>query len=62
MCMGYLHVCLCTICLPGALGGQKMASDSLERELMGGCEPAYRCWDLNPDPLEEQPDFKELHK
>jgi hypothetical protein len=34
MCMsGFLHVCMCTICVPGALGSQKGEMDPLELEL-----------------------------
>lgn len=34
MCMNILlHICICTICLPGALGEQRRALDTLELEL-----------------------------
>jgi hypothetical protein len=28
-----MYVCMCTICVPGAGGGQKKASDLLEQEM-----------------------------
>lgn len=34
MCMNFLlHISICTVCLPSALGGQRKASDNLELEL-----------------------------
>lgn len=49
MCMGILsaHTCMCTMCMPDAIG-------PLELELES-CELPCRCWVLNLSPLEEQP-------
>lgn len=33
MCMFGLHTCLCTLCMPGTLRGQKRALDPLRQEL-----------------------------
>lgn len=41
--------------MSGTCRGQKRALDPLELELLGGCEPAYGCWDPNPDSLKEKP-------
>lgn len=30
---GFLHLCICTMCVPGAIGGQKGSMDPLELEL-----------------------------
>lgn len=50
------HVCLCTMYVPGACGGWKMASGPLELEMWtDGCEQSGECWELNPGPPQEQP-------
>ena len=38
-----LHVCLCTMCMPGAYEGQKRASDALELELQTACNLPGGC-------------------
>lgn len=45
-----LHMCLYTMCVPGALRGQKKMLDPLELELQ---EHLCGCWELNPGFLEE---------
>lgn len=40
--MLYLYLCLCTISMPGALGGQKRALESLELELQTVGEGALK--------------------
>lgn len=52
---GSLHVCMCTVYLPGAHGGQMRAWDHLEQELQMAMSLHCRCWDLNLLPLHEQP-------
>jgi hypothetical protein len=46
----FLHICQCTVIMPGACRDQNRASDSLELN----SHPVL-CWELNPDPLQEQP-------
>lgn len=63
MCMtASLHVCLCTMYMPGALRGQKRALRSPPPPRAGakatdGYEPPCGYWELNPGPLQEQPVF-----
>jgi hypothetical protein len=45
-CFSYIYVCV--QCLQRAM-------DPLELELIGGCDQICGCWELNLDPLEEQP-------
>lgn len=42
----YVHAC-------SIHGGQKVATESLELELTGGCELTSRCWEINWSPLQE---------
>jgi hypothetical protein len=49
-----LHACLCSICMPGTLGGKKRELETLEVEL-DDCEPSRGCWELNLGSLEEKP-------
>ena len=37
-----LHACLCSICMPGTLGGKKRELETLEVEL-DDCEPSRGC-------------------
>lgn len=49
-----LHVCLCTMCVPGAYRGQKKVLDSLELELqtdVGARNWTWVVWCPNPTPL-----------
>lgn len=49
-----LYVCTCTICMPGACGGQKRASDTLKQEFwMDAREPLCECWEQNSGPLQD---------
>lgn len=48
-----LYICLCTACVPGALGGQKRASDS-GNGIADSCKHPYGCCELNPDSLKEK--------
>lgn len=41
-----LHICLCTMCMPGACRGQKEVSDSVELEL----QPVISLWVLVKEP------------
>ena len=41
-----LHLCMCTMCLPGARRGQQISWN-------WSCETTCECWELNPG-LEEQ--------
>lgn len=41
------HVCLCTVCIPGALG-------SPEAGMTDSCEPLGRCWEWNSSLPAEQ--------
>ena len=50
MCVGVRYVCMCTVCVSGACGGQKRTLEPIT----DGCEPPCRCWELNSSPLEEQ--------
>lgn len=51
MCTGVLlHVSQCTMCMPHALKGRKRALDAW----IDDCKLLCGCWDLNPDPLEQQ--------
>lgn len=53
VCMSVcLHACLCIICMPDALRIQKRMLDPLG---LDGYEPLCACWELDPDPPEEQP-------
>lgn len=67
MCVAVcLHVCLCTMCLPGAQGGQERASgrpgEGLRSDLLltgvtASCELPCECWESNSGSSEEQPVF-----
>lgn len=46
-----LHVCLCTIRMPGAYRGQERESYPMTR-VTDTCEPRCGFWDTNQDPLE----------
>lgn len=55
MCMNVgLHICLCTVYIGDALGGQKRVSDFLEVELMGIGKPPCGFWEMNLGSLQEQ--------
>lgn len=45
-----LYVCLCTTCVPDALGDQMRVLDPLN---LDSCEPPRGCWEPNPDPLQD---------
>ena len=45
-----MHVCLCAMCVLVLV-----EASSLRTEVTDGCDPPCGCWELNPDPLEEQP-------
>lgn len=52
-----LHVCMyTTMYILDAWEGQKRVSSS-RTAVTDGCQPLCGCWDLNSDPLEEQPMF-----
>lgn len=48
--MFYLHVCLCTTCVPGVLGDQNRILDPLRLELymFVSCQPCMWVWEFNP--------------
>lgn len=48
-----MYVCVCTMFMLGAHGGQKKAVAPLEVKL-GSCELLHGCWDPNLRPLQEQ--------
>ena len=48
-----LQACLCTTCVPGTEEVKGVRSPGTG--VTGMCELSYRCWDLNIDPLEEEP-------
>lgn len=50
--MFYLHVCLFTICVPGACGTQKRKLDPVGLELQKAVNQHVEFWELNPEPLE----------
>jgi hypothetical protein len=52
----FVHVYLCTMCMPGAREGQKMVLNSLGLELnmAVSCEAWCQFWKLNLDPQREQ--------
>lgn len=50
--MFYLHVCIYTMCVPGAYGGWKRALDSLL--LWMDVSLYVGDWELNPGPLQKQ--------
>lgn len=49
-----LHICLHTMYIAGALGGQKRVSDFLELELMGIDKAPCGFWEINLGFLQEQ--------
>lgn len=51
MDMSALHVCMFSICMPGACGGQKSVG-SFGTPVANDCE-SHGCWEQNPDPLHE---------
>lgn len=53
-CFSCMHVCVSRAC--SVYRGQKGASDPLAR-VPEGCEPPSGYWELNPNPLKEQPVF-----
>ena len=48
-----LHICMFTMCVPGALGSKRMPG-LLELFFTDGCELPCGCWEPNPCSLEEQ--------
>lgn len=50
-----LHVGLWTMYLLGVHRNQKRVSDSLEQGVTDGYKPPHWCWELNPNPREDQP-------
>lgn len=46
-----MHGYMCTTCIPGVLGDQKVILDPLEVKLLGGWEPPCRCQKPNLSPL-----------
>lgn len=47
---------MCTVCMPGACGSQKKVQDALKLKLqMVDCKLLCGSWELDPDPLQEQP-------
>lgn len=58
-CMGISrHVCLCTVCMSGAPGGQKRLSGPMELEFLRWSRVIlYTCSKWNPGPQEEEPMF-----
>lgn len=51
----YFHACMCTVCIPGSLRGQKRGSHtSPGTEVKRGCEPSRRCWESNLSCQQEQ--------
>lgn len=50
VCMSvWLHVCLCTTCVPGTLEGQRRVLDLLEQELQTVVShQSYGCWEFKP--------------
>jgi hypothetical protein len=55
MCMSVLLacICICTVCLCGALQGE-MRVGSSGLGVTGDCEPLCGCWELNQGPPQEQ--------
>lgn len=54
MYMSVLLTYLCTICMPGAFGGQKKGSDPLELESQMVISYCVKATTLPPDPMQEQ--------
>lgn len=52
-----MHVHLCIVCLPGALGGHNRVLDPLRLELEMVMSCKCRCKELTLDPLEKQQVF-----
>jgi hypothetical protein len=52
----FMGVCVyvCALCVYSSCGDQKKVLGSLEQEVHS-CELPCECWELNLDPLEEQP-------
>lgn len=53
ICVGFACTHGCAPCAHSAQGDEKRAADPLELEFES-CELPCRCWEQNPDPLEEQ--------
>lgn len=56
--MFFLDIRICSICVSDAQGGRKRASDPLELDIIGGCEPTYKGWEPNMGALQEQQGIK----
>lgn len=54
-CFGCTYICVPTVCVPGAHGGQKEVFYHLELELTDSFELSCGCWELDSSPLEEHP-------
>ena len=46
-----LHVCMCTMCVESAYGGQKKDIGSSGTGVTGDCELPSSCWKLSLDPF-----------
>ena len=49
-----MSACMCTSSVPGAYRGQKRVLDPPELLCMVVSHPIYGCWEMSPDPLQEQ--------
>ena len=38
---------MCTVCVPGASGGQRRMAEPLGTAITDGLKPPYRYWELN---------------
>jgi hypothetical protein len=56
MCTGVLPARMSVYHLCNTLGSQKSVESS-GTGVTDSCEPPCGCWELNPEPLEEQPVF-----
>lgn len=56
MYMGILTACVCTTCFGiSCYQGLEKTVKSPGSTVTSGCELPWWCWDLNMDPMEEQP-------
>ena len=56
MCfISFARMCNCVPHAYNACGGQERVSDPPGNEITDGGKVLFRCWELNPGPLEEQP-------